>query len=197
MDQYVEELTSRNNKKHLFSKGREEEQYQKELLGITRSRSHNLKPVVADIDSLFNEFKDRPTTFKPIKDGFNRFCANIGGFNNLLGLLPSDNMYTSTLCGALRLIVKVSLTKTVRPQRTHLSKQTSSNYEEVGKHMSEALNEIAEILSDTADLHGLYNTEEMRPVVVSLYLQIMLFLELALKWCVKYGPASTFSTPFH
>lgn len=57
-----------------------------------------------------------------------------------------------------------------------------------------ALDQITFELSNTKDLHALYDTEEMTTVVISLYSHVMKFLCASMKWCMEEGPFGKFSS---
>lgn len=114
MEQFVVELTKHKRKGMFGSRSnRKEEKFETELLHILKSSS-DLKSVVTEVGKLNTEFEARPQHVKAVKEGFRGLCEHIDGFSSLLKLFPTDNMYTSTLCGALRLIVKASLPHILR-----------------------------------------------------------------------------------
>ncbi|KAF4630948.1 hypothetical protein G7Y89_g7190 [Cudoniella acicularis] len=146
---------------------------------VTAPEVKDIGGVVREIEKTWGEWKDRPKKFEGARNLFMQFANKINDFKAVFDLIPSDNMYTSTLYGALAMLISAS-----------------ANYHAMAEGFATALDQITSELSNIRDLHALYDTNEMTTAVVNLYSHVMKFICASMKWCMDEGPIGRFLSSF-
>jgi hypothetical protein len=108
MKAFIAELKGKKVKKSIWSASKKKA-FEDELLDKIGPSTHSIESVVTEIENTWVAWKDRPQKFERARNLLSHFCKNIGNFKAVFDLIPSDNMYTSTLYGALTLLIHVRL----------------------------------------------------------------------------------------
>ena len=61
------------------------------------------------------------------------------------------------------------------------------SYEAMAEGFARAMEEISFELANAKDYQALFNTDEMKSIVIPLYSHVMNFLCLSMRWCKKWG----------
>jgi hypothetical protein len=69
----------------------------------------DITDVAAEINTCWMDYKNRSETMKRTRGLMHSFCATLNEHKEVFNLIPSDNIYTSSLCAALKLLVNVCI----------------------------------------------------------------------------------------
>ncbi|MCJ1309495.1 hypothetical protein MMC25_003155 [Agyrium rufum] len=155
------------------------ENYERDLLKLLAPGSQTMGSVVEEITRSWADWQLRPRKLAKARDYFIAFSKTVSQFTQVFDLIPNQTDYTSTLCGAIKLIVNAAV-----------------NYESMAEGFARALLEIGQELGNAKDLQALYDTPEMGSLVISLYSHILKFLCFSMKWIKGCGSAKRFITSF-
>ncbi|KAF2843762.1 hypothetical protein M501DRAFT_967532 [Patellaria atrata CBS 101060] len=110
------------------------------------------------------EEKDRLMGGK-IQDGFHKVCASINDHQAILDAVPSQNDYTSTLCGSVRMLVKASV-----------------RHVKYAEDLAKALEEVSDEMNQVIMLVSIMNVKELRKKVANLYVNLFHFFRSSINW---------------
>ncbi|KAF3045327.1 hypothetical protein E8E11_003619 [Didymella keratinophila] len=99
---------------------------------------------------------------------FRKVCQKLDDNKAVFAMFPSQNIYTSVLCGGLSLIVGAA-----------------ANYNDIAERLSEMIADITDRASRAAKLLLVYKTRDMRWLCSDLYAQVFLFYREVIEWYRK------------
>lgn len=108
MKRFASEMKSESRpRKNLFHSSKKKTFEEKFLDKISNPKVKDIGDVLDEIKKTWEDWKDRPKKLEKARELFMHFSRRINDFKGVFDLLPSDNMYTSTLYGALTLLINV------------------------------------------------------------------------------------------
>ncbi|KAF1958094.1 hypothetical protein CC80DRAFT_560331 [Byssothecium circinans] len=110
---------------------------------------------------------------------FRKLCKTFDGYKKAFEVFPSQNAYTSTVCGSLSLIMSAAV-----------------NHDAVAEMMSQAVADITNEATRFAVAPEIFGTHEMRELLSDLYAQVFLFYRDVIKWFLQ-SKVSRFVSSFN
>ncbi|OSS52612.1 hypothetical protein B5807_02486 [Epicoccum nigrum] len=143
----------------------------KAMLGSFVHDFAGLQAVVGNFES---EWKGGQTT---VGQRFRKVCQKLDDHKGAFAIFPSQDMYTSTLCGSLSLIVNAAV-----------------NHNDIAEKLSEMVADIADKATRAASMVMIYRTKSFRELFSDLYAQVFLFYRDAIEWYAKSKVAKVFDS---
>jgi hypothetical protein len=111
MQKFVSEMKGQSrSRKNIWPSSSKKKTFEEKFLDkITAPEVKDIGDVVSEIEKTWVEWDTRPRKFEKARNLFMQFNNKINDFKAVFELIPSDNMYTSTLYGALTLLINVSV----------------------------------------------------------------------------------------
>jgi len=110
MKRFVSEMKSQSRPRTNFWPASKKTFEEKFLDKISDPKVKDIGDVVDEIKKTWGDWENRPkkfAKFEKARELFMQFSNKINDFKGVFDLIPSDNMYTSTLYGALTLLINV------------------------------------------------------------------------------------------
>ena len=83
------------------------------------NRAHTWEEVLEEVDKAAQSYNDNSTGWGKVRKAFRSVGNNEKVFAAWLNLLPAQSQYCSIICGGLKLIFGVRLTRLSRPKLTY------------------------------------------------------------------------------
>jgi hypothetical protein len=99
---------------------------------------------------------------------FRKVCQKLDDYKAAFAVFPSQDMYTSALCGGLALIVGAAV-----------------NHNDVAEKLSDMVVEISEKATRAAKMVTIFPTKNFRELFANLYAQVFLFYRDIILWYAK------------
>ncbi|CAN9086720.1 unnamed protein product [Alternaria alternata] len=108
---------------------------------------------------------------------FRRLCGGLDAHKNAFAIFPSQNDYTSALCGSLKFIVAAAV-----------------NHDEIADTISETVTEITEKAARAAKILLVLQTREIRMLFSELYARVFSFYRDAIEWYMRSRTSRFFAS---
>lgn len=127
--------------------------------------------------STFTIVDYRADRYHKIGQRFRKVCQKLDDHKGAFAMFPSQDMYTSVLCGSLALIVNAAV-----------------NHNDIAERLSEMVADIADKATRAASMVMIYRTKSFRELFSDLYAQVFLFYRDAIEWYAKSKVAKVFDS---
>ena len=127
--------------------------------------------------STFTIVDCRADRYQKIGQRFRKVCQKLDDHKGAFAMFPSQDMYTSVLCGSLALIVNAAV-----------------NHNDIAERLSEMVADIADKATRAASMVMIYRTKSFRELFSDLYAQVFLFYRDAIEWYAKSKVAKVFDS---
>jgi len=108
MKRFVSEMKSQTRPRTTFWPASKKKTFEEKFLDkASAPKVKDIGDVVDEIKKTWEDWENRPKKFEKARELFMQFSNKINDFKGVFDLIPSDNMYTSTLYGALTLLINV------------------------------------------------------------------------------------------
>ncbi|RYN64160.1 hypothetical protein AA0118_g4286 [Alternaria tenuissima] len=108
---------------------------------------------------------------------FRRLCGGLDAHKNAFAVFPSQNDYTSALCGSLKFIIAAAV-----------------NHDEIADTISETVTEITEKAARAAKILLVLHTHAIRKLFSELYARVFHFYRDAIEWYMRSKTSRFFSS---
>ncbi|KAH6639550.1 hypothetical protein C7974DRAFT_134219 [Boeremia exigua] len=132
------------------------------LLTASAYDFNSLQTVVEDSESHWKAGQ------KHIGHRFRNLCNKLDEHKAAFAIFPSQNLYTSALCGSLAMIVGAA-----------------ANYSDIAERLSEMVADITDKATRAAHAVLIFPTHDFRDLFSRLYAQVFLFYRDAIQWYAK------------
>jgi hypothetical protein len=110
MKQFTAEIKGNIQTKKSYRASSKKKAFEEEFLDkFMPPATQGIECVVAAVESTWTAWEARPKKFGMAGKYFRQFADRLEDFKAVFDCLPNDNLYTSTLYGALSLVIKVGL----------------------------------------------------------------------------------------
>ena len=148
---------------------------------VSNSFVHDFKGLQAVVEGFESKWKDSQSEVSTLAtsmshaDGsgkiglrFRKVCQKLDDHKAAFAIFPSQDMYTSALCGSLAVIVGAAV-----------------NHNDIAERLSEMVVNISEKATRAASMVMIYRTKNFRELFSDLYAQVFLFYRDAIQWYAK------------
>ncbi|KAF3003191.1 hypothetical protein E8E13_009495 [Curvularia kusanoi] len=137
-------------------------------------RVRDLAGLKTVVESFESDWKDEQTI---IGQRFRGICQKLDNYKGVFSIFPSQDMYTSALCGSVALIIHAAV-----------------NYNDFAETLSGMVLSITDSATRAAKILAIYRTQSFRELFSNLYAQIFLFYRDAIVWYAKPSIAKAFDS---
>jgi hypothetical protein len=127
--------------------------------------------------STFTIVDYRADLYHTVGQRFRKVCQKLDDHKGAFVIFPSQDVYTSVLCGSLALIV-----------------QAAVNHNDIAERLSEMVADIADKATRAASLVTIYRTNSFRELFSDWYAQVFLFYCDAIEWYAKSKVVKVFDS---
>ncbi|KAF3039788.1 hypothetical protein E8E12_009144 [Didymella heteroderae] len=132
---------------------------------VVNAFAHDFKSLQAVVEKFETNWKGNQNN---VGQRFRKVCQKLDDHKAAFAVFPSQDMYTSALCGSLALIVGAAV-----------------NHNDVADKLSDMVVEISEKATRAAKMVMIYPTKNFRELFSDLYAQVFLFYRDVILWYAK------------
>ena len=142
---------------------------EKHRTDINLNECHTWDEVLSEVELVACQYKERSPFWSKVRRGLRRFGENDDAFNAWLGLLPTQSIYFSAICGGFKLIVKAA-----------------ARFSEVRESVFETLSQIPLLLCNTKLVADVFQpSKELHEHSSELYISVLAALAHIVEWFRK------------